>query len=183
VNKNIIISLKYLVVSTLLFGIAYTFAITAVGHVLFSDKVNGSLIEKNGELIGSRLIGQKFSDPKFFWGRPSACNYGTDPSGASNYGAISEDLKKNVDDRIKSLKQFYPEVRKEEIPPELLLASGSGLDPHISQQTALFQVDRVVKARDLTRVEKEKIVALIQGQPQVNVLELNMGMEKVLNGK
>jgi len=182
-NKNIIISLKYLVISTLLFGVVYTFAMTGVGHVLFNHKVSGSLIEKEGTLIGSKLLGQKFSDPKFFWGRPSASNYDTNPSSASNYGAISKDLKKNVDDRIQNLKQFNPGLKTEDIPPELLLASGSGLDPHISRQTALFQVDRVIRSRGLPESERGKIVALIQGQPLVNVLELNMKMEKVLNGK
>jgi potassium-transporting ATPase KdpC subunit len=182
-NKNIIISLKYLVASTLLFGLAYTFAITAAGYVLFNHKVNGSLIEKEGVLVGSKLIGQKFSDPKFFWGRPSSCDYGTDPSGASNYGSISTNLKKEVDDRIQNLKQFDPKIKADDIPPELLLASGSGLDPHISQGAALFQVDRVAKARNLTGSKREKVVSLIQGQLIVNVLELNMDLEKVSNGK
>jgi len=182
-NKNIIISLKYLVVSILLFGLMYTLVITAIGHILFNHKVNGSLIEKDGIVIGSRLIEQKFSAPKFFWGRPSASNYETVPSGASNYGAISTDLKKQVNDRMQNLKQFDPGLKIQDIPPELLFASGSGLDPDISQQAALFQVDRVVKARSLKEPDRAKIVALIKRQPMVNVLELNLNLEKVLNGK
>jgi potassium-transporting ATPase KdpC subunit len=173
-SKHIIISLKYLVISTLLFGIVYTLAVTSVGYILFNHKINGSLIEKNGVIIGSELIGQKFSDPKFFWGRPS---------GVSNYGAINKDLKKDVDGRIQNLKQFNPEIKTEEIPPELLFASGSGLDPHISKQTALFQVDRIMKYRELPVSDRDKIIGLIQGQSLINVLELNMKLEKVLNGK
>jgi len=193
-NKNIIISIKYLIISTLLLGFVYTFAITGVGHVLFKNKVNGSLIENNSVIVGSELIGQKFADPKFFWGRPSASNFETIPSGASNYGAISKSLKKDVDDRVANLKQYYPEIKIEDIPPELLLSSGSGLDPHISPKAALFQVDRIMKARGLPQKEKETIIFLIDkhmekkqinfiGQPRLNVLELNLDLERVFNGK
>ena len=182
-NKNVIVSLKYLIISTLFLGFIYTLAVTAVGHFLFKYKVNGSLIEKEGNIIGSQLIGQKFSDPKFFWGRPSACDHNTYPSSASNYGAINLNLKKTVDDRIRILRQFDPDVKINNIPPELLFASGSGLDPHISQLTAFFQVDRVVRTRHLSESEKTKILSLIKGQSLINVLELNMGVEKVLNGK
>ncbi|MCX6112173.1 MAG: potassium-transporting ATPase subunit KdpC [Proteobacteria bacterium] len=193
-GKNFLISLKYLVISTLFFGFIYTFAITGVGYVFFKNKVKGSLIENNGTVIGSRLIQQNFSDPKFFWGRPSASNFETMPSGASNYGAISKDLKKNVDDRVNNIKKFYPNIKIEDIPPELLLASGSGLDPHISLNTALFQVDRIMKARKLPKIKREVILTLINkhtrkiqidflGEPRVNVLGLNIEMEKVLNGK
>ena len=116
------------------------------------------------------------------------------PSGASNYGAISKDLKKAVDDRVDNIRKFYPKIKIEDIPSELLLASGSGLDPHISFNTALFQVDRIMKARKLSKAKKEVIMSLIEkhtrkiqidflGQPRVNVLGLNIEMEKVLNGK
>lgn len=182
-NKNIVVSLKYLFLSILLFGFLYTFTITVIGHVLFNYKTSGSLIEKDKQIIGSKLIGQRFSDPKFFWGRPSASNYNANPSSASNYGVISTNLKKEVDNRIEILKQFSPNIKIEKIPPELLFASSSGLDPHISKQTALFQVNRVMKIRHLSEPESKKILDLINGHEIVNVLELNIELEKVLNGK
>ena len=193
-GKNFLISLRYLVISTLFFGFIYTISITGIGYIFFKDKAKGSLIEQNGTIIGSKLIQQNFSDPKFFWGRPSATNFETMPSGASNYGAISKDLKKAVDDRVDNIRKFYPKIKIEDIPSELLLASGSGLDPHISFNTALFQVDRIMKARKLSKAKKEVIMSLIEkhtrkiqidflGQPRVNVLGLNIEMEKVLNGK
>ncbi|MEI6080463.1 MAG: potassium-transporting ATPase subunit KdpC, partial [bacterium] len=185
---------RYLAISTLFLGLVYTAVITGIGDVLFSHKVKGSIITNNGVVVGSKLIGQRFSDPKFFWGRPSASNFETIPSGASNYGAISKNLKKDVDQRIKDLVQFDPAIKVEDIPAELLLSSGSGLDPHISPKAALFQVSRIAKARRLSDEQKNKIAAMVLGyaeeakagflgQPRVNVLELNMAMEKVLNGK
>ena len=185
-NKNIIVSIKYLILSILLFGFAYTLFITGIGYVFFRDKVTGSIIESNGSIIGSRSIGQKFSDPKFFFPRPSVCDYGTLPSSASNYGATSIELKKDVDNRIKELGK--------DAPAELLFASGSGLDPDISPQGALFQVDRISKARRLSATDKEKLIAMVRehieqphfkflGSARVNVLELNIDMEKVFDGK
>ena len=193
-KKDVLISLKYLAISTVVLGFIYTMAITGIGDVLFSNKVKGSIIESNGVVIGSKLIGQKFTDPKFFWGRPSASNYNAVPSGASNYGAISKNLKKDVAQRINDLIKSDPNIKAEEIPADLLLSSGSGLDPHRRPKTALSQVSRVAKARKLSDAQKGRIIALINehtekaqvgflGQPRVNVLELNIDMEKVLNGK
>ena len=185
-NKNILISIKYVVLSILLFGFAYTFFITGIGYVFFRSKVTGSIIEHNGIVIGSRSIAQKFKDPKFFVPRPSTCDYGTMPSSASNYGVTSSELKKDVDSRIKEL--------GDNAPAELLFASGSGLDPDISPQGALFQVERVSKARALSASDKKRLIAMVQehteqpqlkflGPSRVNVLELNMDMEKVFDGK
>jgi len=185
-NKNFIISIKYLLLSTLIFGLLYTFLITGIGHVLFKHKATGSIIRSNGTVLGSALIAQKFSDPKFFWGRPSAGGYETIPSSASNYGATSKDLKKNIDDRFNELKKFYPELTIESTPPELLLASGSGLDPDINPQTAIFQIDRIMKVRALPVDKKETLVDLVKkhtNKKLVNVLELNLDLERLLNGK
>jgi K+-transporting ATPase ATPase C chain len=185
-KKDIFISIKYMVLSILLFGLAYTFFITGIGYVFFKNKVTGSVIESNGTAIGSKLIAQKFKDPKFFFPRPSSCDYGTIPSGASNYGVTSSDLKKDVDSRIKELGK--------DAPADLLFASGSGLDPDISPQGALFQVEGVSKARGLSASDKERLIALVQqhieqpqykflGSARVNVLELNIDMEKMFSGK
>jgi len=185
-TKNILISLKYLLVSIIIFGVFYTLFITGIGYVFFRDKINGSVIEKDGVVIGSSLIAQKFQDPKFFHPRPSACDYGTMPSSASNYGALNPELKKEVDSRIKELGA--------DAPAELLFTSGSGLDPHIRPATALFQIDRILTARALPVSERSKLVDLIKehtekpqlrflGPNRVNVLELNLAMEKVFNGK
>jgi potassium-transporting ATPase KdpC subunit len=185
-NKNIIISIKYLILSILLFGFAYTFFITGIGYVFFKNKVTGSIIESNSSIVGSKLIGQKFSDPKFFFPRPSAGDYGTLPSSASNYGVTSSELKKDVDSRIKELGK--------DAPCELLFASGSGLDPDISLEGAMFQVDRISKERQLSSSDKAKLIAIVQkhieqpqfkflGSTRVNVLELNMDIKKVFDGK
>jgi len=185
-NKNMLISIKYLIISIILFGGLYTFSITGIGYLFFKDKVTGSIIKNNGVAIGSSLIAQKFQNPKFFQPRPSACDYGTLPSGATNYGALNPDLKKDVDNRIKELGA--------DVPAELLFASGSGLDPHIRSETAIFQIDRILKARNLPTSEKAKLVDLIKehtekpqirflGPNRVNVLELNLALEKVFNGK
>ena len=185
-KKDIFISIKYVILSILVFGLAYTFFITGIGYMFFRSKVTGSIIEHNGAVIGSKLIAQKFKDPKFFFPRPSACDYGTLPSGASNYGVTSSDLKKDIDSRIKELGKNTP--------AELLFASGSGLDPDITPQGALFQVEGVSKARGLSASDKEKLIALVQehteqpqykflGEARVNVLELNLDMEKMFDGK
>ena len=185
-KSNIIISLKYLFLSTIVFGFLYTGVITIIGKTFFKEKANGSLITKKNIVIGSKLIAQEFKDPKFFWGRPSAANFANIPSGASNYGAINKKLKDDIDSRISSWKAYYPNIKQEDIPAELLMSSASGLDPHISINAALFQVDRIIKVRNISENKnvKSKILKLIyahQEQSMINVLQLNLALEQLFN--
>lgn len=196
-KKDFAISIKYMLASTIIFGFLYTFFITAIGSAFFSSQAHGSLIVRNGVIIGSDLLAQEFKDPKWFWERPSATKYATFddktgapvPSGASNYGAISKDLNKEVLERVQGYIKDYPSETITNIPPDLLFTSGSGLDPHISPEAAYFQVDRISKARNMTGDEKSKLMQLVKGHieppqfylfgmPRVNVLELNLSLQQ-----
>ena len=181
--KSII--LLYLIL-TVITGAVYPLAVTVVSRVLFPDKVEGSLIQINGEVRGSRLIGQNFASPEFFWSRPSASDYGAIPSAASNLGPTSAVLKQSTAERRKILSAYIAEP----IPFDLLLASGSGLDPHISPEAALSQVDHVAKARGFSFQQREELVSLIKqhiekpqwgifGSTRVNVLELNIALDSL----
>src|SRR5574341_711030 len=172
-------SVRALIVFTIITGIAYPLIVTAIAQVAFKGQANGSLIEKDGKLIGSRLIGQPFTDPKYFWSRPSATSpqpYNGAASAGSNQGPTSPALKEAVEGRIKDLGGAKP------VPANLVTASGSGLDPHISPAAAAYQVERVAKARNLSSEKLRDLVARhtegrqlgILGEPRVNVLELNL---------
>ncbi len=168
-------------------GIAYPLLTAAVVAPLFGDKAAGSIVLKDGKPVGSTLIGQNFSEPKYFWSRPSATspqpNNGT-ASGGSNLGPLNPALADAVKARVEALKTADP-GNKLPIPADLVTASGSGLDPHISPAAALYQVGRVAKARQLA---PEKLAALVAehtqdrqwglfGEPRVNVLELNLALD------
>jgi len=184
--KTIIIAVKLMIVMTLVLGLLYTGAITTFGHLFFNNKANGSLLKKDGHVIGSSLLAQEFKSDRYFWPRPSAAKYETVPSGASNLGPTSADLKTEVEKRSQRLSKRFSSHR---IPQELLFASASGLDPHISENDALEQVNAVVAARRLNETDKLKIMSLIKknteiiglgilGGPYVNVLELNVDLDK-----
>ena len=172
---------------TILLGIAYPLAITGLSHVMFPHQANGSLITKNGKLIGSELIGQSFTKPEYFQGRPSAAGNGYDPtaSGGSNYAATNQKLI----DRVKaSVDQFHkdnPDYHGP-IPADLLTTSASGLDPDISPASAEAQIPRVAKARSIGADQLRQIVAAnttaptlgIIGEPRVNVLKLNLALDR-----
>jgi potassium-transporting ATPase KdpC subunit len=169
---------------TLLTGIAYPLAITAFARLAMPNRAGGSLVKENGRVIGSTLIGQRFKSPQYFWPRPSAVDYQTLPSGGSNLGPTSARLAKQVAERRKALAEAHGVPLDTSIPEDLLFASASGLDPHISQNAAHFQLERVAKARswDLARKERahQIIDSLIEhnprvfpGEPVVNVLKLN----------
>jgi potassium-transporting ATPase KdpC subunit len=176
------------VVLTVVTGLAYPVVITGLSQVLFPSQANGSLIYKDGKPVGSRLIGQPFDDPKYFWSRPSATSPFPDNSGSSggsNQGPTNPDLQKAVQGRIDALKAADP-GNTAPIPVDLVTASGSGLDPHISPAAALYQVRRVAKARNLS---EETVRALVAdrtqgrqfgflGEPRVNVLELNLALDQ-----
>ena len=141
-----IVSLALLTVVT---GVAYPVLVTAIGQLVFSHQANGSLIVKDGKTVGSALIGQPFDDPKYFWGRPSATSpfgYNAGASGASNLSPANADLVKTVQGRVDALRAADP-GNTAPVPVDLVIASGSGLDPHISPAAAFYQVARVARVR------------------------------------
>ena len=177
--KTILQSLRIYVVITLLTGIIYPLAMTGVAQLLFPKQANGSRITEQNKLVGSDLIAQKFESPKYFWPRPSAADYATIASGASNKGPTAADLKKSIDERRQ---KFGADA-----PVDLLTASGSGIDPHISPEAARLQIARVAAARDMSIQKVSTLVdQTIQGpqlgflgEPRVNVLLLNRALDQL----
>ncbi|HEY8269641.1 MAG TPA: potassium-transporting ATPase subunit KdpC [Pseudobdellovibrionaceae bacterium] len=183
--KYFLPSLRMLLFMTVLTGMIYPLAITGISQILFKEKANGQIISKNGISIGSELIAQKFESERYFWPRPSGVDFNSLPSGGSNLGQASSGLKKAVDERFQKLKSAHPDAG--EPPQDLLFASGSGLDPHISPEAARYQVARVAKARVM---QIEDLVALVDkvtegrqwgilGEPRVNVLKLNLILDQI----
>ena len=181
-------ALRMLVALTVLTGIAYPLLVTGIAQLAFPHQANGSLVESGGKTVGSTLIGQPFSDPKYFWSRPSATSpqpYNAMASSGSNQGPRNPALADAVKDRVKALRDADPES-KAAVPADLVTASGSGLDPEISVAAAEFQVHRVAKARGLT---EDKVRALVSantsgrtfgvlGEPRVNVVSLNLALDQ-----
>jgi K+-transporting ATPase ATPase C chain len=179
-----------LVAFTILVGLAYPLLMLGVGQAAFGGAADGSLVRgADGRVVGSRLIGQAFDAPGYFWGRPSAAGDGYDAgaSGASNLGPTSGTLAGTVRERVGALLAAHPGATTADIPAELVTASGSGLDPHISPAAAAFQVDRVAAARrldparvrDLVREHTQGRDLGFLGEPRVNVLELNLALDTV----
>jgi len=188
---EIVPALRMLVVLTALTGVVYPLLVTGVAQVAFPRAANGSLIVVNGKTLGSDLIGQPFDDPKYFWSRPSATSpqpYNGASSSASNQGARNPALADAVRDRIKALRDADPD-NKAPVPIDLVTASGSGLDPHISVAAAEYQIGRVAKARGLTTQQVRVLVERntqgrtlgVLGESRVNVLGLNLALDR--NGK
>jgi len=186
-----------LVTLTLITGLIYPLAITGIAQVLFPYQANGSMIERDGTVFGSALIGQQFNDDKYFHGRPSATNtpdpndptknvdapYNAANSGGSNLGPTSKTLSDRLAGDVEKLKAENPAMP---VPVDLVTTSGSGLDPHISPAAALFQVPRVAKTRNMP---EERVRALVEartegrwlgllGEPRVNVLALNLALDR-----
>lgn len=172
---------------TLITGLFYPLAVTAVAQVLFSSQANGSLIERNGQVVGSALIGQSFDRPEYFWGRLSATGpfpYNSAASSGSNYGPLNPALEASVQSRLDALKAADPN-NTNPIPVDLVTASASGLDPHISPAAADYQVSRVAHARGISEASVRQLVRQytssrtfdILGEPRVNVLELNLALD------
>lgn len=204
-RKSFLISIVLMV----LCGLIYPLAMTGISQVLFNKKANGSMIVVNGKTVGSELIGQNFDDPKFFRGRVSSVNYNTykeedtkpDKDGKVQYGgvgsgsqnlapsnkALTDRVQKDMDDFLKT----HPGLKKKDIPTDLLTGSGSGLDPHISPESAKIQIPYVSKATGIGEKDLENVVSKytegkslgIFGEPRVNVLKVNVEVARLLNNK
>ena len=178
-------SLGLIAVFSLLLGGAYPLVVLAIGQAAFPHQANGSLIEKDGKVIGSHLLGQQFDKPEYFWSRPSATSpaYNASASSGSNLSPGNPKLLNAANERLESLQKADPH-NKEKIPVDLLTSSASGLDPEISYAGARYQVERVAKAR---HKKPEDILALIDqhkaggvlGAKRVNVLELNLALDEL----
>jgi len=185
--KSILQSVLMVIVMTLLLGIAYPFAITGLAAVLFPGQATGSILERDGKAVGSALVGQPFDDPKYFWGRPSATApmpYNGAASSGSNLGPTNPALADAVKARVEKLRAADP-GNTAPVPVDLVTASASGLDPHISPEGAAYQVPRIARARGLGA---DRVAALVAehtegrqlgflGEPRVNVLRLNLALD------
>lgn len=182
-------AVSLLLLMTVLCGLAYPLVITGIARLAFPVQAAGSLIQVDGKLVGSQLIGQSFTDPKFFWGRPSATTpqaYNAGASTGSNLGPLNPALIDQVKANAKRLRDADPDNRQP-IPVELVTASASGLDPEISRAAADFQAARVAKARGLALADVQTLIAAhskgrvlgFLGEPRVNVLELNLALGKL----
>lgn len=170
-------------------GLLYPMGITGIAQILLPEQANGSLIKQNGQVIGSRLIGQAFDDPAYFWGRPSATAtlpYNAQASGGSNLGPSNPALVEVVEQRIQALRAANPQAVGP-VPMDLVTASASGLDPDISIEAALWQAPRVAKVRglplekvvELVRAQSRRPILGLIGVPYVNVLELNLALDRL----
>jgi K+-transporting ATPase ATPase C chain len=188
--KLIIQSIRQKLVWIVVCGVLYPLAMTAIAQLAFHDQANGSLIERDGKLVGSKLLAQQFTGPNYFWPRPSAATYGTGPSGiagssGSNLGPTSAQLQTNVRNNAKALREAHKLPADAPVPADLVYASASGLDPHISPEAARFQIARVAAARGLSEDQVKALVGKFVEPPQwgflgearVNVLLLNLALD------
>lgn len=185
-KKNLRIAIGFTLVTTVVFGLLYPLGITALAQILFPNQANGQLIERNGEIVGSRIIGQPFAGPGYFHSRPSNAGGGYDPtsSGGSNLGPTNKALIERVKGDAARLQADNPKVP---VPVDLVTSSGSGLDPEISPAAAEFQIPRVARSR---RIKEDDLRSIVRkhtrnrdlgflGEPRVNVLELNLKLDSL----
>ena len=183
-NKQLNVAIRFTLITTVIFGVLYPLGMTALSHTIFPKQAAGSLIEKNGQIIGSELIGQAFSSDKYFHGRPSSAGNGYDASSSSpsNLAPTSRALVDRVKGDVAKLQRENPGTP---IPVDLVTASGSGLDPEISPAAAEFQIPRVASARSMSQDALRAFVTRhtlgrtygIFGEPRVNVLKLNLDLD------
>ena len=184
-KKNLVVAIWMTVVTTLLLGIVYPLIVTGLARVLRPDQANGQLVKSNGRIVGSRLIGQPFTSPGYFHSRPSAAGpagYDAGNSGGSNLGPTNKSLVDRVNADVQKLQSENP---SSPIPIDLVTASGSGLDPHISPAAASFQIPRVARERGMSESDVQVLVEKhtegrqlgFLGEPRVNVLELNLALD------
>ena len=188
--KTVIISLKLLILMTLLTGIIYPVFIWGISQVAFPLKADGTLIKRKDRIVGSELIGQKFTSKKYFHSRPSAIDYEPMPSGGSNLAPTSNKLKNVVD----SIRAEYIKINElqsnADVPSDVIFSSASGIDPHISVQNAMLQVNRISKERGFDNTKRDKLIELVQkcteepqfgilGGERINVLILNLELDKL----
>jgi len=185
-NKELTIAIRFTLITTVLFGLLYPLGMTVLSHYIFPKQAAGSLIEKDGRVIGSTLIGQGFTSDKYFHSRPSSAGTGYDAtaSSPSNLAPTNRALIDRVSGDVAKLQQEDP---GKQIPADLITSSGSGLDPEISPAAAEFQIPRVAKVRGLSVDQLKAIVARhteprtfgVLGEPRVNVLELNLDLDSL----
>lgn len=191
--QSLRMSFVMMVMFTLLLGGLYPAIVTGIAYMAFPDEASGSLIkDEKGKVIGSRLIGQEFSGAQYMWGRPSATSpaYNAAASSGSNLGVNAATLQTTVETRIKALRDGDPTQRKS-IPVDIVTASASGLDPHISPAAADYQIPRLSKMRGISEETLREVIRKntegrtfgILGEPRVNVLQVNLDMDKISKGK
>lgn len=187
VKKNIMIAIKLLVLSLLIFSIIYPLLLGGIGQ-LFGDKAEGSLVYQNGEAVGSRLIGQNFESDEYFISRPSSINYDASNSGSDNLAASNPKLQKRIEASLQEIEAKY-EPGGTAVPVDLITESGSALDPHISPEAAYFQVDYLAEQTGISvstlnslieENTESKLLGLF-GENRVNILKLNLAVEEVLD--
>ncbi len=188
-QKVIVQSALMLLVMTIVTGVVYPLFVTIIAQSFFPHQANGSLIKnEKGEVVGSELLGQQFSEAKYFSSRPSATSpypYNAAGSGGSNLGPTNEELPKQIAERIKNQKSF-PGATQAKVPIDLVTTSSSGLDPHISAEAALYQADRIAMARSMPKATVLELIDKcveprqfqILGEPRVNVLKLNLLLDR-----
>jgi potassium-transporting ATPase KdpC subunit len=186
-KKNLLVAVLFTIVTTVMFGLIYPLVVTGLAQLMFPNKANGQLIQKNGKIVGSSIIGQAFTGPGYFHSRPSAAGSGNgyDPtaSGGSNLGPTNKTLVDRVNGSVKTLQAENPSTP---IPVDLATTSGSGLDPDISPAAADFQVPRIASERKMTEADVRQLIAAhtsgrqlgFLGEPRVNVLELNLDLDQ-----
>ena len=188
--KTLLIAVRALVVMTMATGVLYPLAVTMTGRLLFRETAFGSVVLRGTNVIGSLLLAQQFVDDKYFWPRPSACDYGTMPASGSNLGPTSKALRKLVDKRRRNFLARQPQGLTNAVPEELLCASGSGVDPHLSPSAAAAQIERVAAARGFNERQHAQLHTLVNqlveapqfgvlGCPRVNVLRLNVALDQL----
>ena len=192
--KSLVIAIKMFLLFSILTGIIYPLIITGTAQLVFNRKANGSLIEKGGTIAGRALIGQKFDTAIYFSSRPSATSYNPLPSGGSNFGLTNSRLRELSEQRRHQFIAFNNLDTLTSVPSEMLFASASGLDPHISLRSALLQYERISRVRRLNESQKAKLKELIYsltekkqlfclGEPRINVLQLNLSLDNLTENK